>query len=68
MSNSSSSDSPQQQSTATTGLAVRLRGLPFTATTADVQQFFSGFKVQEILLCTRDGEPPATVCALLDPL
>jgi hypothetical protein len=68
MSNSSSSDSPQQQEPTRHGVAVRLRGLPFTATTADVQQFFSGFKVQEILLCTRDGEPRTRARALHDLL
>ncbi|WIA13352.1 hypothetical protein OEZ85_006934 [Tetradesmus obliquus] len=34
---------------------LRLRGLPFLATTLDVKEFFSGFDLSDVYICRRNG-------------
>lgn len=38
-----------------TSSTLRLRGLPFSSTDADVKTFFAGFDVQQVVICRRNG-------------
>jgi hypothetical protein len=45
---------------------LRLRGLPFLATSLDVREFFSDFELSDVYICRRNGEwfEPVYLCNL----
>lgn len=45
--------------------ALKLRGLPFSATESDVRNFFDGFDIIDILFVMREGRPSGIVFVLL---
>lgn len=40
---------------------LRMRGLPFNSSEADIQEFFTGFRLDEVKICVRAGELPALI-------
>lgn len=40
---------------------LRMRGLPFNSSEADIREFFTGFTLDEVRLCVRAGEGIPTI-------
>jgi RNA recognition motif-containing protein len=42
------------------GTALRLRGLPFSATEEDIRKFFAKYTLFDVYMCRRNGRCPVT--------